>query len=269
MPSANAQPEREGRELAKWLTENSGAITVWSGALCTFAIYSVLYAENKFYRLFEHIFIGLATGYGVYITWSEVLGPKWWEPMVKGGQWQWAFAAVIGSMFYFMYSRRHAWISRVIFGLFMGLAAGGMFREFYEIYFPQMGASMKPLTGHGMTGWDSVNVVVFYVILLASMSYFFFSFEHNHIAIKKTAAAGRWFLMIGFGAIFGATVMGRMTLFIGRFNFLVSEWVPQVQSDWRSGWLFRGVVIAVAIALVALLIRYIVIRRRRPPANTS
>jgi hypothetical protein len=69
--------------LANWVSHNAGPITIWCGALCTFAIYSILYAENKFYRLFEHIFIGLGTGYGVYITWSEVLGPKWYEPMVK------------------------------------------------------------------------------------------------------------------------------------------------------------------------------------------
>ncbi len=136
----------------------------------------------------------------------------------------------------------------------MGLSAGGMFREFYEIYFPQMGASMKPIAGHGMTVWSTVNVLAFYVILFASMSYFFFSFEHKNVAVQKTSAAGRWFLMIGFGAIFGATVMGRMTLFIGRFNFLVNEWVPQVGSAWVN-WEFKAFVAAAAVALIALIVR--------------
>jgi uncharacterized protein (DUF2235 family) len=51
--------------LADWLSANVKSIAIWCGALSTFAIYSVLYAENRFYRLFEHIFIGLATGYGL------------------------------------------------------------------------------------------------------------------------------------------------------------------------------------------------------------
>lgn len=253
--------------MIQWITDNATALTIWIGAISTFAIYSVLYAENKFYRLFEHIFIGLATGYGVYITWSIVLYPKWWTPMVKSGQWYWAFAAVLGSMFYFIYSKKHMWISRIIFGFFMGLAAGGMFREFYEIYFPQMGASMKPLAGPGMSGWDTLNVVIIYVILLTCMSYFFFSFEQKNKVVRRSATAGRWFLMIGFGAIFGATVMGRMTLFIGRFNFLLNEWSPQVRTSWESLW-FRGVVFVLAVGAVVLVAR-IISNRRNSPSNHS
>lgn len=247
-------------DLGRWLADNSTAITAWCGALSTVAIYSILYAENRFYRLFEHIFIGLGAGYGVYFTWSQVLNPKWWKPMVHGGQWAWAFAAVLGSMFYFMYSKRHVWISRVIFGLFMGLAAGGMFREFYEIYFPQMGASMKAVAGPGMGVWDTANVIVFYLILFASMTYFFFSFEHNNPTVRRTASAGRWFLMIGFGAIFGATVMGRMTLFIGRFNFLLNEWLPHARGAWAYN-AFRASVVLVAVLLAVWTVR--AVRRTR------
>lgn len=246
-------------ELGSWIAENATAITAWCGAICTLAIYSILYAENRFYRLFEHIFIGLGAGYGVYFTWSQVLKPKWWLPMTEGGQWPWAFAAVLGSMFYFMYSKRHVWISRIIFGMFMGLAAGGMFREFYEIYFPQMGASMKAVAGPEMGLWDTVNVIIFYVILFASMTYFFFSFEHRHPAVRGAASAGRWFLMIGFGAIFGATVMGRMTLFIGRFNFLINDWLPHARVAWTHA-AFKAVAIALVVGLSAWLVTFL--RRR-------
>lgn len=259
--------------VANWLADHATSIVIWCGAISTFAIYSVLYTENRFYRFFEHLLIGFATGYGVYITWTEVLYPKWWQPMVMDGHWYWVFAAMLGSMFYFMYSRKHAWVSRIIFGLFMGLAAGGMFRELYELYFPQIGASMKPLagtlpSGDKITIWGTLGTVIFYVILLASMSYFFFSFEHKSATMKRTAAAGRWFLMIGFGAIFGATVMGRMTLFIGRFNFLLNDWGRrELARDW-SYLGFRIGVIAVAAAAVALLIWYFT-RPRKAKAPES
>ena len=158
------------------------------------------------------------------------------------------------------------WISRVIFGVFMGLAAGGVFREFYEIYFPQMGSSMKPLVGHGMTAWATVSTVVFYVVLFSSMIYFFFSFEHKHPAVTKTAAAGRWFLMIGFGAIFGATVMGRLTLFIGRFNFLLNDWGPQVKLAWSCA-AFKWAIVGIGVALAALIVYYL--RRPRPTTHAQ
>ena len=245
--------------MADWLSNNAAIVTAWCAAVCTFAIYSVLYAENKFYRFFEHILIGLAAGYGIHWTWWNILLPNWWQPMGEG-QWYYVLYLVPGAMFYFIYSKKHAWVSRVIFGVFMGLAAGGLFREFYELYFPQMGASMKPLVGPGMSVWDTLNVAVFYVILFSAMFYFFFSFEHKSAAISKTAAAGRWFLMIGFGAIFGATVMGRMTLLIGRVNFLLNDWGPQVGNSWAYI-PFRIALIVIGAGLVILLARHIAARR--------
>lgn len=67
-------------------SEMVAALTAWCGAICTFAILSVLYRENRFYRLFEHIFIGVATGFGLYATWSQVLQTDWWQPMVTEGK---------------------------------------------------------------------------------------------------------------------------------------------------------------------------------------
>ncbi|NLN74870.1 MAG: hypothetical protein GX139_00970 [Armatimonadetes bacterium] len=241
--------------MVNWLAANYGSIAIWAGALCTFGIYTILYKENKFYRFFEHIFIGVYGGYGVYITWHNIILPKWWRPMTSEGLWWWIFAAVLGSMFYFMYSKKHAWISRVIFGLFMGFAAGGIFREFYEGYFPQIGSSMKPFSGSYS---NILSVAVFYVVLLAAMSYFFFSFEHKHPAVKNTAAAGRWFLMIGFGAMFGATVMGRMTLFIGRLNFLINRWIPEVRAEAQSSLFW---IIMPAVVLIVSTIGYFVFRK--------
>lgn len=252
--------------MSGWLVRNADSIVIWAAAVSTFAIYSILYRENKFYRLFEHILIGLGTGWGVYITWSEWLGPKWWTPMVGEGRWYMAFALVFGSMFYFIYSRKHMWVSRVIFGLFMGLGAGAIFKSFYGNYFPQIGASMKPVAGPGMSAWQTVNAVIFYVILLTCMSYFFFSFEHKNWAVKRSAALGRWFLMIGFGAIFGATVMGRMTLFIGRLSFLINDWGPEVRNAANRSWLWAVIGLAAVLAVIfAARARVYASRDKEPP----
>lgn len=252
--------------LAHWLSQYSNTLVAWAGAVCIFGIYTVLYKENKCYRFFEHIFIGLYGGYAVYVTWAEILKPKWWDPMSKEGQWYLVLYAVVGSMFYFIYSKKHAWISRVIFGLFMGFSAGGIFREYYETYFPQIASSMKPVTGSFA---NILSVVVFYAIFLAAMTYFFFSFEHKHPAVKTSAAAGRWFLMIGFGAMFGSTVMGRMTLFIGRLNFLITKWWPKIHDKPHPTitWIsqsshFMG--FWIAIAALVLLAAALVYMRMQP-----
>lgn len=57
-------------------------ITYFVAAACTLGIYTILYRENKLFRLFEHIFIGVAAGYGLAITITEVLDPRWFKPMI-------------------------------------------------------------------------------------------------------------------------------------------------------------------------------------------
>lgn len=217
-------------------------MTIWVGAICTFAIFSILYKENPMYRFFEHVFIGLAAGQGLYITWTELLKPRWWDVMVGKGQWWWALAIIPGLMFYFIYSQRHSWVSRVVMGAFIGLGAGAMFQDFANNYVPQIRGSFKPIIPGGAVGWSAaVNNLIFVTVLVTVMAYFFFSIDHTAPAMRKTASLGRWLLMFAFGAMFGATVMARMSLFIGRIDFLLNDWGPIVPL-WF--WAAAGTVIA-------------------------
>lgn len=209
---------------------------VWSGAICTLAIYTFLYRENVVYRLFEHFYLGLAVGYGLFLVVSEILIPKWWVPMWNEGRWWWAFALTGGAMFYFVYSQKHNWISRLAFGAVMGLAVGWMFQDFAGANFPKIAASLKPVIPHapvgdnpGLTVSAAVNNAIFLFVLLTVMSYFFFSFDYEkHKRAARAAQIGRWMLMLGFGAMFGATVMARMSLLIGRLWFLLHDWLRAV-----------------------------------------
>jgi len=55
--------------------------------------------------------------------------------------------------------------------------------------------------------------------VLCALIYFFFSKEHKG-AMGSAARVGIWTLMVGFGAGFGLTVMGRVSLLIDRVIFL-------------------------------------------------
>ena len=65
--------------------------------------------------------------------------------------------------------------------------------------------------------------------IFSSLLYFFFSWKHTGI-VGGISKLGRAFLMIGFGASFGLTVMGRISLLIGRIDFLVNIWFEQLKS---------------------------------------
>jgi hypothetical protein len=110
--------------------------------------------------------------------------------------------------------------------LFIGAGAGLGIAGFVTEFVPQMKASIKPVW---QAPWDlnsfSFNNLLLFITLITVMSYFFFSIEHKRPVLKGSAQTGRWLLMIAFGAIFGNTVMARVSLFIDRMQFLLFEWL--------------------------------------------
>ncbi|WP_309710101.1 hypothetical protein [Armatimonas sp.] len=215
-------------------------IVVLLGVLTTLGIYSVLYKENKIFRFFEHLYLGLAGGYAIAANWNDVLKTNWWEPMVNDGKWWLVLLLPAGSLFYFIYSKKNGWMARLIFGLFIGLAAGQQFQGCAGDYWPKIQtAATKTLwvdpakinQEYPVAAYATVlNNWLFMAILTAVMVYFFFSFEQKSTgAINKVSKFGRYAMMIAFGAMFGNTIMARMALLIGRIYFLIHA--PEAMSS--------------------------------------
>jgi hypothetical protein len=72
------------------------------------------------------------------------------------------------------------------------------------------------------SGLPDISAIVVLVGVLTTLSYFYFSREHRG-ALGQSAKIGTYFLMIFFGATFGFTVMSRMSTFIGRMEFLLTD----------------------------------------------
>jgi hypothetical protein len=198
------------------------AFVLWGGVICTLAIFSLLYKENPVYRVFEYLFVGLATGYSITQVWQDILKPKWWDPLYAG-QWWMIFPVLLGLLYYTTYIRRISWMNRLLIGALMGFGAGLTFQGFASQYGPQIGASFVTLLpGRGLTAYQLINNWIVTLTLIAVMTYFFFAFEQKNKGVQATAKIGRWLLMVSFGAIFGQTVMARMALATKRLDFLLN-----------------------------------------------
>jgi hypothetical protein len=231
---------------------NERAVTtdwrIWVEAICTLAIYSFLYRENRFYRVFEHIMLGLGVGFGVMVIWLEVLQPKWWRPMFTGfynlftgnfgeaGPVLWITACVLGGFLYLQYSKKYLWLARITIGLTIGVGAGSTFKDGFLRLMPQLQSSFLPLivrengrgvldTGSPILLWPSLNNLVFVVALICVLAYFFFSFEHRWRPVRGSVRIGRLMLMVSFGAFFGNAVMTRLSVFLQRLDFLLFDWL--------------------------------------------
>src|SRR5690242_18719990 len=109
--------------FSPWLQAHLATLTVWIGALCTLGLYSILYKEHKIYRHVDQLYLGVATGYLIANTWTDVLLPKWYKPMWEGGvdklppgmgRWPLIFTVSAGALYYFIYSKKHNWLARLI-----------------------------------------------------------------------------------------------------------------------------------------------------------
>ena len=72
----------------------------------------------------------------------------------------------------------------------------------------------------------SVSNIIIVGGVVCGLIYFYFSKEHTG-AFGKASRAGIWVLMVAFGASFGYTVMARISLLIGRIEFL-ETWISAI-----------------------------------------
>jgi len=200
-----------------------GVFQLWLVAFLTLALFSFMYRDNPIYRVAEHIFAGLTAGYQVGLIWDTIIIQQLWGPML-GGNWWLFIPGLLGVLMFTRFSSKFSWVSRTSLAFVMGTTAGiFLISELHGRVLPQMQDTMLSLAGA-----DGFRATLFSVIIvvgvLSTLIYFYFSKEHKG-ALGATARVGIWFIMISFGAHFGYTVMGRVSLLIGRVQFLIEDWI--------------------------------------------
>ena len=71
----------------------------------------------------------------------------------------------------------------------------------------------------GFSSWPLITNILIILGVFCALTYFYFSKEHTG-AFGASAKFGIWTLMVGFGAGFGLTVMGRVSLLAERVVFI-------------------------------------------------
>jgi hypothetical protein len=198
-------------------------IGVWIAALLTLAIYSFLYKDNPFYKVAEHIFVGVSAGYWAVILWFDFTWPNLFEPLINEGQFINILPIVVGLMMFAPLIPKISWLVRIPLTFTMGVAMALVITQRIQgEIFPQLQATFLPLSGVSFAVFISNLLIIIGVI--ATLIYFYFSKEHKGI-LGIGAKVGIWFMMIAFGASFGYTVMARISLLIGRVYFLLHNWL--------------------------------------------
>ena len=96
----------------------------WVAALLTLMILSFLYRDNPFFKIAEHLFVGLAAGYVVAIEFFNVFKPNLWDPLTSGQDWWLIVPFLLGLMMITRFSKKYGWISRWPIGYMVGIYSG-------------------------------------------------------------------------------------------------------------------------------------------------
>jgi hypothetical protein len=131
--------------------------------------------------------------------------------------------ALLGVLLFSRFVPRVSWLARWSLALIIGVYAGLKTTGFAQGDFvAQVQGSIQPLwTGQWGT---SLSACIFTAGLLATLLFFYFSREHKG-ALGGASKVGMYFLMVSFGAGYGYTVMSRVSLLIGRLQFLLYDWL--------------------------------------------
>jgi hypothetical protein len=224
---------------------------VWVAALLTLAIFSFLYRENPFYRFAEYLVVGVANGYSISVEWHLILKPALIDLIAKGQlNAELALSLVgtaIGLLYFSSFFPKLSWLVRIPIAITLGYGSGyfiprgmdaGLLKQLGGTlvtpadfaHFPAMMAAAGQQFARAridqalLTVLNAVGQPTIAVGAICTVAYFYFSAERKGV-LKPMSFAGIIFIMLGFGASFGYTVMARISLLIGRLQFLLRDWL--------------------------------------------
>jgi len=181
-------------------------------------IWSVLYRENVFYRIAEHLAIGSFLGYNVFQA-LNTMYEKTFIPLFRTPDWSIILVAMLGFLLWLRLVPQLSWISRwslaVLAGVSMGVGARG--------------ALSAQLVGQtNMASWivpgdlaATIGTIVLGLFAIGCIFYFVYTYKPKGPLVYVTHI-GRLALMVTFGVVMGTYLMANIAYPIGQLPNLVT-----------------------------------------------
>ncbi|HHX27998.1 MAG: hypothetical protein ACOX5Q_10550 [Bacillota bacterium] len=196
----------------------SATLQTWLSAFFTIAIYTlVLYKDNKVFRFAETVMIGITAANGIVLTYHNYIKPVVAVDIIQNHKYLQLIPIVLGLMMYTRFVKPIAWVSRIPMGFWVGVGAAYILVRNPGVFISQITASFLAL--------NKLNNLIFVVGVIAVVVYFYFTVPIKSAPMKGATTLGKAFLLVSFGATFASTVMSRISLLLGRLQFLLQDWL--------------------------------------------
>jgi hypothetical protein len=198
---------------------------IWVAALYTLFTFSFIYKETPIYRFAEYTFVGATAGHYIVIAYQSIKNYGWYPVVVKG-QYIYVLPLILGLMMFSRLSKKQSWISYYPIALLVGAGTALAIRGTIQAEFlTQITSTIAPLLAPTLTAFNNIVIAV---TVISTLIYFLFTVEAKG-PLKRPmdylGKIGRYMLMVGFGAQFGAAIMTRLGFVIARFQFLLFDWL--------------------------------------------
>lgn len=201
---------------------------IWLSAFLTLAIFSFLFRDNILYQFAEHLFVGASAGYLIAITWHNQMVPNLFKPLFIQGNIVYIIPLLFGLCYFARFIPKIGYLVRLPIAFLLGWGSGAIIPAMFQRDILKQTQGTL-LVSEAFAKWDTgLWAVIMLVGVISVLIYFFFSKERKGI-MKPVANLGIIFLMLGFGASFGYTVMSRISLLIGRLQFLMGDWLGIIE----------------------------------------
>ena len=245
---------------------------IWISIFLTLAIFSFLYDDNPIYKLAENLFLGISIGIGTIEIYYGVFKPNLIDHLVEL-RWQSFIPLILLFMLMMKVTKKLNYLARLPIAFIVAAFAGvKLTGEANANLMTPIAESMPNIQAswaqYGFWSWENDGAGVFSDIVLvlglsACLLHFYFSAKPNKV-MGGVSKVGITILMLSFGASFGYTVMGRISLAIGRFQELLgldkteSLWALEGSTEPISSMsnvaLIRWMTILTSLAIIAILV---------------
>lgn len=198
----------------------------WVAALATLVVLGSLLGERRAFGWAQHLFAGLATGFGALLVIDEVIGPRLVDPLVarpdRAELWLGLGLVAVTAI--------APWAPRLVAAVPVSIAIGALAAfalggAVLGTLLPQLAATIVRPGTEGL----ELAVVIGSAIVTALVLLGFQRGVPRGRAVVAATASGRWLLVAGIGGWLGYLLLGRLVMLLDRIGFLIGDWLGLVQ----------------------------------------